>query len=70
MQPTAVSYAVVVPVMAWAVYRRLRRHFGAQPLQRGYYLSYYGGLLWRRRQLRPASAQGTRDQMSMGTRMR
>ena len=56
MQPTAVSYAVVVPVMAWAVYRRLRRHFGAQPLQRGYYLSYYGGLLWRRRQLRPASA--------------
>ena len=35
MQPTAVSYAVVVPVMAWAVYRRLRRHFGAQPLQRG-----------------------------------
>ena len=35
MQPTAVSYAVLVPVMAWAVYRRLRRHFGAQPLQRG-----------------------------------
>ena len=35
MQPTAVSYAVMVPVMAWAVYRRLRRHFGAQPLQRG-----------------------------------
>ena len=35
MQPTAVTYAVLAPVMAWAVYRRLRRHFGAQPLQRG-----------------------------------
>ena len=35
MHPTAMTWAVVVPLVAFLVYRRLRRNFGRQPVRAG-----------------------------------